>query len=129
MTARRRTARTQEPRNPGTSEPRGGGWEALRAFVSGYLHEDFVAEHKTPEGALRAFLRDASTDERRHLEQDAAGFLARVESWRWVDARSSFQTLGGAWAPPTRTAMSEFLSKIAASSQRRAKRHSARSER
>ena len=46
---------------------------ALTQFLSGYLHEDFVLDHKTPEGARAAFLKDANARER--AAQTSTGVL------------------------------------------------------
>ncbi len=74
----------------------------LSRFASGYLHQDFVIEHKTPGGALKAFLADASPDERAELLADVERFLAE-SLWRpWSEVRAAFLALGGAWAPRSR---------------------------
>ena len=44
----------------------------LAAFLAGYLHQDFVLDHKTPAGALKAFLADAGPKDRAALVADRA---------------------------------------------------------
>jgi CdiI immunity protein len=87
---------------------------ALHAFLTGYLHEDFVGEHKTPRGASRAFRRDAQPAEQRALEEEAARFIALSAEWPWRDVRHAFSDLGARWAPRSRAALVEFLRKVGA---------------
>lgn len=81
----------------------------LALLLDGYFHEDFRAEHGDHEGAARAFIRDASAEER----SDAAAAMARFLEWaaglpkeRWQDALGA---AGGAWRPrslgPLRTVL------------------------
>src|SRR5262245_23428860 len=86
---------------------------ALRDFLDGYLHEDFVQEHGTPEAAVRAFLADASADEKAQLRNDAQRFAAAIKEWPWADARLALRRLGGAWAPGSRAALETWLALIA----------------
>lgn len=76
---------------------------ALAQFAAGYLHEDFVAEHGTPVGAVLAFLRDASDEERAAFRAEARQFLEFAAFRAWPDVVRAFSHLGGAWAPRTRT--------------------------
>ena len=77
----------------------------LRQFFKGYLHEDFVQEHRSPEGALRAFEADASAVELRRFRAEAKRLLARVESEELDEIRELLSTLGAAWAPRSRAAV------------------------
>lgn len=82
---------------------------ALEQFLSGYLHQDFVLEHKTPQGALRAFLADAAREERDALFEELARFLTRSRGMAWNDVRQAFLALGSAWNPPSRAVLSALL--------------------
>ena len=86
---------------------------ALRDFVTGYLHEDFVQEHGTPDAAVRAFATDASADEMDQVRREAARFAAAIRDWPWADARLALQRLGAAWAPRSRAALVAWLTMIA----------------
>jgi hypothetical protein len=86
---------------------------ALRDFLIGYLHEDFVADHGSPEGAVRAFARDADEGELQALKDDSSRFAARIDTWSWTDARRALRSLGGGWAPASRAALKSFLADIA----------------
>lgn len=86
---------------------------ALREFFGGYLHEDFAAEHGTPEGAWRAFEADASGAERRRVQAEATRLLAIAESENLDELRARLATLGAKWAPRSRAAIVKFLSAMA----------------
>lgn len=89
-------------------EPGAHLFPRLSQFASGYLHQDFVVEHKTPRGALRAFLADASPDERAELLADVERFLAASVLRPWSEVRAAFLALGGAWAPRSRAELVEL---------------------
>lgn len=82
----------------------------LARFAAGYLHEDFVLEHKTPAGAREAFLRDANAAERAKFEEEAARYSAEADGAAWADVRAAFALLGGAWRPGSRAALLGLLS-------------------
>ena len=88
----------------------------LRQFFEGYLHEDFVQEHKSPEGALRAFEADASAAELRRFRAEAKRLLARVESEELSTIRDLLAKLGAAWTPRSRAAVAKLLAAAAGSS-------------
>ena len=50
----------------------------LRQFFEGYLHEDFMQEHRSPQGALRAFEADASAAELRRFRAEAEELFRRA---------------------------------------------------
>lgn len=77
----------------------------LSAFLSGYLHQDFTLDHKTPADALRAFMADANTQEQEALRQDWRSFLDASGGLQWRYMRVAFSRLGGAWQPGTRSAL------------------------
>ena len=81
----------------------------LRQFFEGYLHEDFVQEHRSPEGALRAFEADASAAELRRFRAEAKRLLARVESEELDAIRDLLAKLGSAWTPRSRAAVTKLL--------------------
>jgi hypothetical protein len=85
----------------------------LQRFFEGYLHEDFVQEHGTPEGALRAFEADASDAERRRLRDDAKRMLAIVEKEDLDGVRALLARLGARWSPRSRAAVTKFLTAAA----------------
>ena len=82
-------------------------YPALSSFLSAYLHEDFVLEHRTPSLAMAAFCLKASDGERRALRQDCERFLGRdqglaVEGREGRDARPR-RLLGAALAVGARS--------------------------
>jgi hypothetical protein len=77
----------------------------LAAFLSGYLHEDFLLDYDSPSAALAGFLSEANATERRRLARDWATFAAAVEGRPWTEVRAAFAALGGAWRPSSRAAL------------------------
>jgi len=83
-------------------------YPALSQFLAGYLHEDFVLDHKTPEGARDAFLKDANAKERAAVRKELDQFLSESDASAWGAVRSDFGALGGAWTPKSRAALASF---------------------
>jgi hypothetical protein len=72
----------------------------LESFFSRYLHEDFLIEYGSPEGALRAWRLDASARERQQLDREAARLVAAASTTSF-DTIAAFvrRDLGSAWRP------------------------------
>jgi CdiI immunity protein len=88
---------------------------ALRAFVGGYLHQDFVAEHKTPATALDVYCREASRKEILELESDLDRFINKTRALGFGDVRELFvRELHSGWAPPNRAALAHLLRMVRA---------------
>jgi hypothetical protein len=84
--------------------------KALRAFVGGYLHQDFVEEHKTPAGALDAYCRETNRAGILDLESDLDRFIARTSAMPFIAAREIFiRELRSGWSPPNRAALAHLL--------------------
>jgi len=84
--------------------------KALRVFVGGYLHQDFVAEHKTPAGALDAYCRETDRAGILDLESDLDRFMAKTNALPFVAAREIFvRELHSGWSPPNRAALAHLL--------------------
>lgn len=94
---------------------------ALTEFLSGYLHQDFVLDHKTPNGARDAFLKDANASERAAVAEEFERFLATADTLSWADVRSGLSELGGAWRPKSRAELTDFISGFKAHLKRRSK--------
>ncbi|MGE3507764.1 MAG: contact-dependent growth inhibition system immunity protein [Vicinamibacterales bacterium] len=77
----------------------------LAAFLSGYLHQDFVIDHRTPADALQAFLREADAAQRTALREEWRALAAEIEGLAWRDVRDTIAALGGAWRPASRAAL------------------------
>jgi hypothetical protein len=103
------------------SEPGRGGRTAARRFrmirswLRGYLHEDFAAEHGSPEDAVKAFCRDATPGEIRRLSDEWRELVSLTAEWE-IEAISAMLTrdLGGAWAPASKRELSRVTRALAA---------------
>jgi len=92
---------------------RAADYPELRRFFEGYMHEDFVHEYGTAEGALRAYEADASEPERRRLRSDATKMLAAVEAGSLADVRTLLGSLGAKWSPRSVAAVKKWLAAAA----------------
>lgn len=73
---------------------------ALVNFARGYLHEDFVSDYGSAQGAVTAFLADASKGERQALAHDLARLAREVRSWSLMDLQAFVaHELRSAWRP------------------------------
>ena len=88
---------------------------ALTAFARGYLHEDVLAEHGTPEAAASAFARDASPDERHQLIAELERLTtALAESPPNRLKRFFTHNLRAAWTPETVDDLRSLIARIRA---------------
>ena len=72
----------------------------LRAFVRGYLHEDFVEVHGSPLRAAAAFCADASAEEQQRFDREIEVLVDATEGRSpRVLRRFLTESLGGSWAP------------------------------
>ena len=82
---------------------------ALRAFVGGYLHEDFAVEHGIPAAALAAYSREATRKELLELESDFEWFLKKTREMDFGTLRELFvRELRSGWSPPNRAALTHL---------------------
>jgi len=93
-------------------------YPALTEFLSGYLHQDFVAEHGTPAAAYQAFLADASPVEIRNLQQESRALLTATRGASWPATRDAFLALNPGWHPPSQAVLERFLKTVAAGPNR-----------
>jgi hypothetical protein len=89
---------------------RGDVFPALRAFLRGYLHQDFAAVHGSVRAAAEAFLADASADERDQLVRELEA-LSKIVTGHKVRALRGFigDELGSGWIPKSREEILELL--------------------
>jgi hypothetical protein len=74
----------------------------LRAFLRGYLHEDFPFEHGSALDARAAYLADASFEERHEFADDCRRFLRAIDGLPVTTVRQVLRrTFRSAWAPRT----------------------------
>ena len=86
---------------------------ALREFLAGYLHQDFTAEHGSPEAAARAFRTVADEAECNAVAEELSRFLSVTQGNSFELTRELFsETLGSAWRPSQPAALRHLLSAL-----------------
>lgn len=81
----------------------------LQRVFAGYLHEDVLVEHGSPEAALRAFRADAAPAEARRFRREVKRFLAQTSALDIDTVRALLHELGSRWIPPSREALIAVL--------------------
>jgi len=88
---------------------------SLAAFLRGYLHEDFLEEHGSLRGAVEAFCRDASVDERRQLVAELEALLRTLHDHSPRELRRFVTVeLGSRWEPGSREELAGLLELVRA---------------
>ena len=82
----------------------------LESFFSDYLHEDFLVEYGSPEGALRAWRLSASAREIRQFEREARLLLDAAAAMPF-DAIAAFvrRGLGSTWRPSDKARLQKLF--------------------
>ena len=81
----------------------------LQRVFAGYLHEDVLVEHGSPEAALRAFRADAAPAEERRFRREVQRFLTQTKTLDFDAVRALLRELGSRWMPPSREALIAVL--------------------
>ena len=83
---------------------------ALRAFLRGYLHQDYAAVHGSMRAAADAFRADASADERDQLVRELESLAEIVIATRARALRGFIsKEMGSGWIPASREEILELL--------------------
>ena len=101
-----------KPRGEAKRRSRGlsrDAFPALRAFLRGYLHQDFEAVHGSVRAAADAFRADASPAERDRLTQELATLAARIADLPAGPVRQFIEDLGSGWMPDSKEEIEELL--------------------
>jgi hypothetical protein len=69
----------------------------LREFMRGYLHQDIVPEHGTPQAAARAYLADLSDAERDALANEVRRMKTTLKNLTPAEYTQRVSELGGTW--------------------------------
>lgn len=69
------------------------------AMLDGYFHQDFVAEHGSPEDAARAFVRESPVEDCRAAAEEILAFMALAETETRQEWLRRLRPIGGAWRP------------------------------
>ena len=86
---------------------------ALREFLAGYLHQDFTAEHGSPEAAARAFRAYADESQRITVVAELNRFLEHCHDLPFEQTRDLFtETLGSSWRPSPPAALRLLVSAL-----------------
>jgi hypothetical protein len=101
---------TKRQRTPAARGLRGDVFPALRAFLKGYLHQDFTAVHGSVRAAAEAFRADASEDERDQLVRELETLVETVSKQK-TRSIGGFITdgMGSGWMPTSREEILELL--------------------
>jgi hypothetical protein len=76
-----------------------GGFDALRQFFSGYLHQDFRDEYGSATEAAKAFRDDADPAELAALRADWKKWWNVSQHFPLPEIQKSMHELGAAWLP------------------------------
>jgi hypothetical protein len=71
----------------------------LRDILPGYLHQDFVQDYGSAEGALQAFLSEASGDEILGVKEEWQRFRKTMSERPLEEIQAALVRLGVAWRP------------------------------
>ena len=85
----------------------------LQRVFAGYLHEDVLVEHGSPEAALRAFRADAAPADERRFRREVKRFLTQTSALDFDTVRALLHNLGCRWVPPSREALIAALTAAA----------------
>jgi hypothetical protein len=86
-------------------------YPALRAFMHGYLHQDYVEEYGSVKDAVIEFRTDSDDEEFRNVVSEWKAFLRKVKSQPITAIQKSMREhLGGGWIP-TKPADLEMLTR------------------
>lgn len=72
---------------------------ALRAFMHGYLHEDYVEEYGSARNAVREFRADADEEEFSAVAVQWRRFFDGAKSKPIETVQTVIRELGGGWRP------------------------------
>ena len=110
---RRPQARPRVPVSPGLTKE---AYPALRAFLRGYLHQDFETVHGSVRAAAGAFLADAAPADRHELIAELES-LARILAGQPARTLRRFVAgdLGSGWAPGSHDELLELLEALRSS--------------
>jgi hypothetical protein len=90
----------------------------IRTLLRGYLHEDYAAEHGSAEGAVRAFCKDASPQEREKLAEEWRRLSVNTASWTVADIGVLLtRDFGSAWMPGSKQELTRLFQIIRAAAE------------
>jgi hypothetical protein len=83
----------------------------LEGFFSRYVHEDFLVDYGSPEGALRAWRQEATAKESEQFDREAERLLDAAAKLPF-DTIAAFirRGLGSTWRPPDAARLQKLFS-------------------
>jgi CdiI immunity protein len=85
----------------------------LESFLAGYLHEDFLDEYGSADGAVDAFAADASPADCIALAHEWQRFLEAVDTRPLAEIRLLLtRTFGSAWSPRSKAELEQVTEAI-----------------
>jgi hypothetical protein len=85
-------------RGAGVPEISAASFPALRRFLRGYLHEDWMADHASAAEAAQQFCQDADREERQQVLREWLAFQKQVKGQPLREVNRLLQEkLGAAW--------------------------------
>jgi hypothetical protein len=85
----------------------------LESFFSGYLHEDYLVEYGSPEGALRAWRLDTSPRESQQLDREAERLLQAAATLPFDDVAAFVRrALGSSWRPSDKARLQKLFTAV-----------------
>ena len=75
------------------------GYPALKEFFSGYLHEDFKAEHGSAVSAARAYCQAAGSDELSQIRAEWKRWETAFTGKALNEKQAALRKLGAGWEP------------------------------
>ena len=86
---------------------------SLCEFLAGYLHQDFTAEHGSPEAAARAYRSTTDQAQCDAVAAELSRFLDMTQARPFELTRELFtEILGSAWRPRAAAALRHLLSAL-----------------
>lgn len=89
-----------EEKGGGPTPPmRASDFATLSAFLRGYLHQDFRAEHETVAGAVEAYCREAAPPEVDRLRTEVEHFVSESRALPFEAVQGVLMEFHSGWLP------------------------------
>jgi hypothetical protein len=90
-----------------------GAFPQLESFFSDYLHDEFLVEYGSPEGALRAWRLTASTKESQQFDREAERLLEAASAMPFETIAAFVRRgLGSSWRPSDKARLQKLFATV-----------------